>query len=253
MLQEEGLYVLTSGREWSQVRRQNGRAVCISYALGDQGRLRRTALPPETRDTLMGICDQGFSPGRADAASFVRDVLYEIQRLGYTGVLADWEGICQTRVAFLQQLDQALAERQLPLYAPRPYAPHLSAARLVTPCCVTGGSLEEMLREQIGAFGAQRLAMDLTPLCQSFTLPCHYAHGQTLTPAQCRAKLQEYGSSLFFSREMCIKYFTYMDQERQVHYVLFDDASTLQRKIQLCRSLGISSFFLVYADYLALT
>lgn len=253
MLQEEGLYVLTSGRQWSQVRQQNGRAVSISYALGPEARLRKTALPPETRGTLMGICDQDFSPGRSDVDGFVRDVLYETQRLGYTGVLADWEGICQTRVAFLQRLEQALEEKQLPLFAPRPYGPHLSTARLVTPCCVSGGSLEEMLREQIDAFGAQRLAMDLTPMCQAFTLPCHYAHGRTLTPEQCRALLKQYGSSLFFSREMCVKYFTFMDENKQGNYVLFDDASTLQRKMQLCRSLGITTFFLVYADYLALT
>ena len=242
MLQEEGLYVLTSGREWSQVRRQNGRAVCISCALGDQGRLRRTALPPETRDTLMGICDQGLSPGRADAASFVRDVLYEIQRLGYTGVLADWEGIVPNPGGIFA--------------AAGPGAGRAAAAALRAPALCSPpvrrpagdamlrhrGSLEEIaartdrrLRRPAPGHGSDAPVPILHP-----ALPLRPRPNPDPSPVPRQVAGMTAPACFFPGRCASNTLPIWIRNGRDTTSSLTTPAA-LQRKIQLCRSLGISS------------
>ena len=45
---------------------------------------------------------------------------------------------------------------------------------------------------------------------------------------------------MFFSPELCARYFTY-GQGGMTHFVLFDDADTLRRKIGLGTELGIAA------------
>ena len=47
--------------------------------------------------------------------------------------------------------------------------------------------------------------------------------------------------AVFFSRELCARYFTYMSRESGAHFVLFDDKDTLAKKLEVARSLGIST------------
>ena len=44
--------------------------------------------------------------------------------------------------------------------------------------------------------------------------------------------------SVFFSQDLCARYFT-LTRQGQTHFVLFDDARTLRRKLDLARQLGI--------------
>ena len=46
------------------------------------------------------------------------------------------------------------------------------------------------------------------------------------------------GRPTFYSDALCARYFT-LTRQGQTHFVLFDDARTLRRKLDLARQLGI--------------
>lgn len=46
---------------------------------------------------------------------------------------------------------------------------------------------------------------------------------------------------MFFSHELCARYFTYMSLGERAHFVLFDDRDTLRKKLEVAQELGITS------------
>ena len=56
-----------------------------------------------------------------------------------------------------------------------------------------------------------------------------------------------YFNSIYYSRELAANYFTY-PTERGTHFVLFDDAETLRRKVRLAESYGIREAFVMYPE-----
>ena len=53
--------------------------------------------------------------------------------------------------------------------------------------------------------------------------------------------------SVFYSADLCARYFTCI-REGDSHFVLFDDAGTITRKIQAGQALGIPTGFLLYPE-----
>ena len=52
---------------------------------------------------------------------------------------------------------------------------------------------------------------------------------------------------MFFSQELCARYFTYT-RGGEFHFVLFDDAETLNQKLKLGASMGFSAAFLMWPE-----
>lgn len=52
---------------------------------------------------------------------------------------------------------------------------------------------------------------------------------------------------MFFSQELCARYFTYT-HEGQTHFVLFDDAGTIRKKLQTGTALGYAAAFLMFPE-----
>ena len=60
------------------------------------------------------------------------------------------------------------------------------------------------------------------------------------------ALLEERRPSVFFSSELCAHYFTYMSRENGAHFVLFDDAGSIRKKLLTAQGLGIRQAVLSY-------
>ena len=58
---------------------------------------------------------------------------------------------------------------------------------------------------------------------------------------------EKHPSSVYFSRELMAKYFTY-SAGSGTHFVLFDDAETLRQKVKLAQNLGIQTAFLMFPE-----
>lgn len=116
---------------------------------------------------------------------------------------------------------------------------------MVVSTALSGGTLRQRLGDACRRFGARRLALDLACVRMDFSLPAPYGAGTALTPQQ----LTELRGrrTVFFSPELCARYFTY-EQSGMTHFVLFDDADTLHRKIALGTELGIPAGFLALPE-----
>ena len=111
---------------------------------------------------------------------------------------------------------------------------------------ISGGSLEQRLTEAAGRFGPARTVLLLERVAEDFFLPSPTGQGMPLTREELRQRLEERAPSVFFSSELCAHYFTYMSRQNGAHFVLFDDAGSIRKKLQVARNLGISSAVLAY-------
>ena len=115
---------------------------------------------------------------------------------------------------------------------------------------LSGGSLQGRLEEACAAYGAQRLALDLERLMMDFPLPCPSGEGIRLSREELAIRMQ--GRSVFYAEDLCARYFTYR-RGGQTHFVLFDDAGTLRRKIEMGQALGIREGFVMLPEVEDLT
>ena len=203
----------------------------IAYAVGDGGRLLRSELPREVRGGLLGLSDRCSGP-IGDSSTLCRTLLRECAARRFGGVLADFDGaVREDRLAFLSQLGAALVRSGLRLYVPERFA---VPEGIVLICTALSG-------------GTQHIALDCQRLAMDFTLPCRSGEGLPLTREELAGLRERCGSAVFFSDELCANYFSYTAQGA-AHFVLFDTAETLRRKLQLGRERGIETAFFMYPE-----
>jgi len=80
-----------------------------------------------------------------------------------------------------------------------------------------------------------------------FTLPAPSGEGIPLSRETFQTLIARETPSIFFSPELCARYFTYT-QNNEFHFVLFDDAETLRQKLRLGSSLGFSAAFFMWPE-----
>ena len=211
--------IAAAGADAQQTRQAGFSCVHFCSRLSEEGTFSLTALPAGSRGDYLGIADSRGIPKHC--AAFAREAVCAAQNRHCAGILADFERpLLQELTACLNRETQ---QQNLTLFVPLPLADLLSR------------------------FGEHRLAAQLTCTCMDFPLPCASPSGTVLTAKQFQALRTATGSAVFFSRELCAKYFTYTKDD-QAHFVLFDDADTLQAKAQLLTRLGVQYLLAVYPD-----
>ena len=218
----------------------------MAYAVGQGGCLTRCDATAFPRGGLMGLSDRctGAIP-RID--TLCRTIVAECVKRGFQGVLADFEtNPYSDRLSFLSHLSARLSARGMALYCPLSLP--AEGAALLVGTGLSGGSLRALLEETACRYGAERLALDLERVMMDFPLPCPSGCGTPLTREELLALREKHPSSVYFSRELMAKYFTY-SAGSGTHFVLFDDAETLRQKVQALRkNLGIQTAFLMFPE-----
>lgn len=218
---------------------------CVHFCsrLSEDGAFSLTALPASSRGDYLGIADSRGVPKHC--AAFARDAVCAAQSRHCAGILADFERpLLQELTACL---DQETQQQHLSLFVPLALAEYAPHAQIIADTAISGGCLEDYFSDLLSRFGKERLAAQLTCSCMDFPLPCTSPTGTVLSQEQFQALRRSTGSTVFFSRELCAKYFTYTRND-QAHFVLFDDADTLRAKAQVLTRLGVRQLLAVYPD-----
>ena len=219
----------------------------MAYRIGPEGRLTRQNLPMRTQGGLMMLGDRACGPVR-DIPALCRDVWRECGNRNFGGVVADFElEAAPDRTAFLEALSRVLTRNGKQLFVPEEYGSRVPLASVLVCTALSGGVLRQRLEEAGQTFGQRRMALDLQRLRMSFPLPCPSGEGMHLTETQLEELLRSKQPNLFYSGDLCAKYFT-ANAGGESRFVLFDDADTLRRKIQMGRELGIGTGFLMYPE-----
>jgi len=241
------LYLAVTPEKLREASRYTDRLAHVAYRIGKEGRLVRRDLLARTRGGLMVLGDRDGGPVR-DPAALCRDVWRECGNRGYGGVLADFEQTpASDKAAFLSALSRVLARNGKWLFVPESYGAQAGQAVVMICTALSGGNLRQRMEEAVQRFGRGRVALDLQRLRMSFPLPCPSGEGDPLTGQDLSALLEKKQQSVFYSSDLCAKYFTDTDGSGS-RFVLFDDADTLRRKIHLGQELGIAAAFLMYPE-----
>lgn len=220
----------------------------VAYRIGSDSTLLRQNLLLQTKGGLLCVTDRD-APNIPDPEKLCAAVQRECSRRGYVGVLLDFElPPAPDRQAFAQLLAQQLAAARRTLYVPERYAHTVPMAVPLVCTALSGGNFTERLREAAAAQGgAGKLALDIQRLRMEFSLPSKNGRGTPLSQQELQRLLEQESPSIFFSEDLCARYFTYT-RNGDTRFVLFDDADTLGRKLRIGSSLGFSAAFFMWPE-----
>lgn len=246
-MQPNSTLILTAPPNQSRAALRFGLPVAhAAYRVGGGPHLFRANMPISVRGGLMALDCVGFD-GRGEAGPFCQEVLRECSARGYDGILCDFEGRPMPLLAeIIRTLAGLTQKRGWPLYVTEAYGDYADSAKVLISSALSGGSLVQRLREAAERYSTGRVTLAVERVAEDFYLPSPTGQGQPLTRAELSRMLEERSPSVFFSGELCAHYFTYMSRENGAHFVLFDDAGSIRKKLQVARSLGITHAVMAY-------
>ena len=219
----------------------------LAYRLGPGPHLFRTEGSAPPKGGLMVANDRDFN-SLGSIGPLCQEVLRECQARSFSGAILDFEARLPPLEQIAAKLDEQFTRRGWALYIPERYASAAPHARVMIPSALSGGSLQQRLEEELARYGESRTVLALEKRAEDFRLPSPTGSGQPLSAEELEQLRQRLSPSVFFSRELCARYFTYMSQENGPHFVLFDDGDTLRRKVEVARQLGIRTFLAPWAE-----
>ncbi len=218
------------------------RRLCFSHCLSPAASLRRRIAMLEPSTSILGVSDLLPIKSCGNAEQLCADLIAECKVLGCPGVFLDLEQSYPLLREFLTLADKQLPEAGIPLFVPERCAQGLTHAVAVCEAAVSGGSFDRMFDDLLARYGKGRVAAMIQPICTGFQLPSENADGASLALEELERLRARYGAQVYFSKELCAKYFTYMDEHSRGHFVLFDDKSTVQEKYRRLSLLGVPCF-----------
>lgn len=217
----------------------------LAYRVGGGPHLFRANGPVTPQGGMMVMDDAGFSGG-GEVGGFCNEVLRECAARRFTGVICRFQ---QRPVPILAEAVGKLGElcrgRGLALFVSEPYGAAAPTAGVLISTALSGGSLQGRLEAAGESFGPGRLAVWVERTAEDFLLPSPSGTGAPLTVEELERRRSEHGADVFFSPELCAHYFTYMAGEKG-HFVLFDDAGSIRKKLGLAERLGVRTALLPF-------
>ena len=200
----------------------------LAYRLGPGPHLFRAG-STAPRGGLMVVDDHDFD-GLGSTGPLCQEMIRECQARGFSGAVLDFENRLPPLEQIAGAMDEAFARQGWTLYVTERYGPHAPHARVMIPSALSGGSLRRRLEEALERFGESRTVLALEKRREDFFLPSPTGSGQPLTEEELEQLKQRLAPSIFFSGDLCARYFTYMSRDNGAHFVLFDDGDTLRHK-----------------------
>ena len=221
----------------------------MAYQIGQGFHLLRANIPLGLRGGLMmlgdGDPDIDLAPDCPEA--FSAQVVRECIGRGFDGVVLAFSRTSPALHAAAAALSGRLRRQGGQLYLPESFAADSDWARILIPTNISGGSLSARLQEVIGHYGHERICLDIERVRIDFCLPTDQGHGKKLTARELYALIQKQNPESYFSQDLCAYYFTYQD-DLGSHFVLYDDAGSIRKKIFLAQKLGIDHAMLLYPE-----
>ena len=238
------LYLMTPPEQPARAQQYGLTPAHMAYRVGGGPHLFRSQSPVSIRGGIMVVDHQGYD-GRGNPESFCQEVVRECSARSFQGVFFDFEGapIPVLRRA-VEHLAPIFQRRRWSLYVPESYALSASAVKIVIPTALSGGSLKQRLSQAVQTYGVDHIVLGLEWVAEDFMLPAMSGSGKVLTREELDRLLGQRSPAVYFSDELCAHYFTYMHTGQSAPFVLYDDASSMTKKLYVASALGIREGFL---------
>ncbi|MFI3255129.1 MAG: hypothetical protein R3Y63_12475 [Eubacteriales bacterium] len=203
----------------------------------------------EKSGQIMGIDTLDLSPC-GDVAGFCRQVSGVVTQHGFGGVACLFRGgtnpCLEEAVASLAELCCGWG---IPLIVPEAYGQVGEYPKVFISTAISGGSLEVRFRQAMEQYGRGRLVMDIEAMGEDFLLPAPKGVGEPLGEDEIYEAIVRENADVFFSSELCARYFTYQNGEHSLRFVLFDDQGSVREKIRLARQWKLWGVAVSLDDY----
>ncbi len=220
----------------------------IAYRIGPGGRLMRANIPLDLRGGLM-VLDGSSNDGHGDINSLCQQIIRECTARSFDGIILDFEKSQNTLlIQLVSRISPLLFRRGWPVYVTEEFAAFSNQTRVIIPSALSGGSLQKRLIEATQRYGADRVALGVQRTAEDFPLPSPDGCGKALSREELNNMIRQRGASIFFSDELCTHYFTYMSRQSGAHFVMFDNAASIRKKIQIARSMGLRACILTWPE-----
>lgn len=242
------VYLAVTPQQLREASRFTHSFVHMAYRIGPESTLLRQNLLVQTRGGLLGLSDLD-APAVEEPEKLAAAAVRECLRRSYGGAVLDFEAPRPRGDLLLLAgtVGKLFQKNRLALYVPEPYAS--AAPMAIVPVCtaLSGGNLTQRLREAAASRGTGRLALDLERLMMDFLLPCPDGCGRPLKREELAELMEREQPSVFFSPDLCARYFTYACRG-DTHFVLFDDGDTLAQKLRTGQAIGAQAAFFQYPE-----
>ena len=245
MLSTNGLVIVCAGKDTLKASTYDIQLLQLYISVGKGMSLNKLYIPAKTKGDILGISDIGITEG--DMNFCVKSILHEFRKGEFKAIFADFERKDQVVLSLLSQLDEMTYKQNIEFYVPICNEKAVKYANFVTHSALSGGSLEEYILELNEKYN-DRIAVSIRPICTDFILPSQNSEGTPISQQEKQHRMKKYNAGAYFSRELCAKYFTYMDENEQGHFVLFDDLDTISDKIRRLNNLPVKKIFALYPD-----
>lgn len=217
----------------------------LDYHLSPQLQLMRAGDGTGIQGGIMILADTVCTAHPSAAAALCRQILNECRVHHFSGVVADFSSPAQEPLRqVLRQLWPLLQREEKLLFVTPGYALDVPQAKVLLPVQFRDGSFHAHLEEYQRQWG-DRAALDLTRMCHDY--PLHQGNPVALSQEDLRRLRVRFRPMCFYSRELYSNYFTYREG-RELHYVLYDEETTLYTKLLAANSMGFSHIFLLYQE-----
>lgn len=194
---------------------------------------------------LMVLDTDGYTGG-GPMASLVTEILNECEKYVYSGVVLDiGSDASRPLSAMVGHLGIECAKHGLELFVQQPLSEASAGAIVLLPSALSGGTLHDHIADALKQYGEGRVALEVERIRMDFTLPASSGTGRALSAADLQALMEQYRTQSFLSKDLCAYYFTYRDK-KGTHFVLYDNAASIKRKLQVASSMGIKHAFVYY-------
>ena len=208
--------------------------------------LYRRSLPENLRCGLMLIAN--INPGGDCSRERVTErILQECLNRCYSGVIADFEPPCSFAGQLLPFLYSELKRRRLSFYVSEWASDYVKDCHVILSSAITGGTLHQRIGDSVHAFGRDNIVLDFEIMSHDFLLPAKGGKGRKISKNIIGELMEFHHAKPQFSTELCCNYFTYRNKQG-MHFVLYDDAESVNRKTELSMKLGISKAICLYPE-----
>lgn len=192
------------------------------------------------------VLDTGGYIGGGPSATLIMEILGECERNKFSGIVLDTGGKVTSQLMLLtSHLASEAIARGLKVYVHEILSDASKHVIVLIPTALSGGTLAGHIGDALQKYGPGRVALEIERVRMDFSLPAAQGTGIELTADELQSLIDEHHPQSFLSKDLCAYYFTYHDK-KGTHFVLYDNGSSINRKLSVASKMDIEDAFIFY-------
>ena len=170
------------------------------------------------------------------------EIINECRRRNFDGLILDFEGGDRQSLSnYAAQVAELCGQHNIIVVTEKKY--QVGEALTVVSSGVVSGSLKQKIARR-----GNNAVLEIVRLSQDIPLPAPQGRGITMSRERLDALLNSRKPATFFSSELLARYFTFKDDGDITHFIIYDDAESISKKLRLASGFGLPYAVMLYSE-----